>query len=233
MTSTRYSLVVLLFFIPYVMLQPVATVLMRKIGPNVFLSATTLIWGMVTIASGFVRQWWQLIPLRIALGTCEAGFFPGMMSASRDRDVCRRTDDFAGCAYLLSCWYPRYALQKRNAAFYLIGTMASAFSGILAFGFSQLGGIGSGPGWWSAHQESKDEHTVSPEGIAAWRWIFIMQGVLTCCLAIVSYVVIVGFPESLGEVCGLSFLTPREAAFVVARIDRDRRDAAPEEYDLS
>jgi MFS family permease len=76
-----------------------------------------------------------MVGLRIILGLLEAGFFPG-------------------CAYLLSCWYPRYQLQKRNAVFYLIGSMASALSGILAYGLMQLNGTA---------------------GLNGWRWIFIVS----------------------------------------------------------
>jgi MFS family permease len=76
-----------------------------------------------------------MMGLRVILGTLEAGFFPS-------------------CAYLLSTWYPRYELQKRNAAFYLIGSTASAFAGILAYGLMQMAGI---------------------QGLAGWRWIFIVS----------------------------------------------------------
>lgn len=76
MTGPRYSVVVLLFFVPYVLFQPLATVILRKIGPRTFLAITTLLWGMASIASGFVKTWAELIPLRLILGTCEAGFFP-------------------------------------------------------------------------------------------------------------------------------------------------------------
>lgn len=74
--DTRYSIVVLLFFVPYVLFQPVATVVLRKIGPRTFLSVATLLWGLTTISSGFVKKWSDLIPLRLILGFCEAGFFP-------------------------------------------------------------------------------------------------------------------------------------------------------------
>jgi MFS family permease len=73
--------------------------------------------------------------LRVILGGLEAGFYPG-------------------CVYLLSTWYPRFELQKRNAVFYLIGSMASAFAGILAYGLMQLNGRC---------------------GLSGWRWIFIVS----------------------------------------------------------
>lgn len=155
LTGPRYSIIVLLFFITYVALQPPATVVLRKLGPRIFLPVITLLWGATMVCFGFVKTWEQLIPLRLVLGIFEAGFFPG-------------------CAYLLSCWYPRYELQKRNAVFYLIGSMASAFSGILAYGFSQMNGLGSGAGLGQHYGPTKLDptHPVGEEtGVAGWRWI--------------------------------------------------------------
>ncbi|EXJ75775.1 uncharacterized protein A1O5_00282 [Cladophialophora psammophila CBS 110553] len=200
--GNRYSIMVLVFFITYVLLQPPATVVLRKIGPRKFLPTITLLWGVTMLSAGFVKTWTELTGLRVILGVFEAGFFPG-------------------CAYLLSCWYPRYELQKRNAVFYLIGSMASAFAGILAYGFSQLKNHGSGPKWWG----------ILP-GIAGWRWIFILQGVLTCILAIGSYFLIVDFPEKATDTFGFKFLNQKEVDFVVARIEKDRHDAIPEEFRL-
>jgi MFS family permease len=72
----RYSIIVLIFFISYVALQPPATVVLRKLGPRKFLPTITILWGATMICFGFVRQWYELIPLRIVLGIFEAGFFP-------------------------------------------------------------------------------------------------------------------------------------------------------------
>ena len=47
----RYSVITLVFFIPYVFFQPPATVLLRKIGPRVFLPAITFLWGCIMIVS--------------------------------------------------------------------------------------------------------------------------------------------------------------------------------------
>ena len=57
-------------------------------GPRIFLSAITILWGSVMIGMGFVKEWTQLAVLRLILGILEAGFFPS-------------------CVYLLSTWYPR------------------------------------------------------------------------------------------------------------------------------
>lgn len=84
----RYNIITLVFFITYVICQPPATILCRKIGPPTFLAAITLAWGAVMIGFGFVNTWTVMIGLRLVLGLFEAGFFPG-------------------CVYLLSTWYLR------------------------------------------------------------------------------------------------------------------------------
>lgn len=81
----RYSIITLVFFITYVILQPVATVVLRKVGPRIFLPVITVAWGIVMIGFGFVKDWKDMIGLRLVLGVLEAGFFPG-------------------AAYVLSCW---------------------------------------------------------------------------------------------------------------------------------
>lgn len=57
----RYSIIVLVFFITYVLLQPVATVVLRKVGPRIFLPAITILWGMVMICFGFVKNWTEMV----------------------------------------------------------------------------------------------------------------------------------------------------------------------------
>ena len=73
--------------------------------------------------------------------TSQAGYFPGVV-------------------YLLSTWYTRYEVGKRYAAFYLIGCVAAAFGGILAFGLMQMEGVA---------------------GYGGWRWIFIIEGIVRKC----------------------------------------------------
>lgn len=92
--ANRYSIIVLVFFIPYVLCQPPATVILRKIGPRTFLPTITLLWGLVMIGMAFVKHWTQLIPLRILLGVFEAGFFPGVRMPKHylgESDLCSGT----------------------------------------------------------------------------------------------------------------------------------------------
>lgn len=142
------------------------------------------------IGMGFVKKWQQLTALRAVLGLFEAGFFPT-------------------CVYLLSTWYTRYEVGRRYSVFYIIGCVASALSGILAYGLMQLDGR---------------------EGLTGWRWIFIIQGTITCALGIAGYWLLVDFPDSNRK--SWSFLSLRERQWVVSRVDKDRGDAKVEAFQL-
>ncbi|OGE47299.1 hypothetical protein PENARI_c051G11455 [Penicillium arizonense] len=151
----RYSIVLLVLFIPYISLQPLASAVIRYIGPRIFISVTVMTWGACLIGFAYSPNWQTLSGLRAVLGALEAGFFPGTV-------------------YLLSCWYSRYEVHRRYSWFYLIGCGASAFSGILAFGFSQMKPL---------------------QGLNGWQWIFVMEGVLTFIIGIFCIVFVVDFPD--------------------------------------
>lgn len=67
------SLVSLIFFISYTAMQPPATLLTRKIGPRIFLSSITFLWGIVMLGMGFIESWTSLLALRFVIGIFEAG----------------------------------------------------------------------------------------------------------------------------------------------------------------
>ena len=49
----RYSTIALIFFPTYVILQPVATVVLRKLGPRIFLPSITVLWGATSSSPVF------------------------------------------------------------------------------------------------------------------------------------------------------------------------------------
>ncbi|KAG2141396.1 MFS general substrate transporter [Suillus bovinus] len=108
---------------------------------------------------------------------------------------------FPGVVYYLTFWYPRYKLQYRIGLFFGAATVAGAFSGLLAFGIGYMGGI---------------------EGLEAWSWIFLIEGLATIAIAIISVFVLVDFPETA------KFLTPEERAFVLWRKKYDNSSVGEE-----
>jgi MFS family permease len=49
--NNAYTIVSLVFFIPYALFQPPATVLIRKLGPRRFLASIVFLWGALMIVS--------------------------------------------------------------------------------------------------------------------------------------------------------------------------------------
>ncbi|KAE8345038.1 hypothetical protein BDV24DRAFT_171001 [Aspergillus arachidicola] len=184
----RYSIIILIFFVPYVLLQPPMTVVTRKVGPRIFLGTIILSWGGILVGMGFSKNWKAMTVCRALLGALEAGFFPG-------------------CVYLLSSWYVRYDVQKRFSFFYLFGCVASALAGALAYGLMQMDGI---------------------HGISGWSWIFIMEGVITGLIGILTLLFLVDFPDRAHK--SWKFLSEKECAFIMRRINRDRSDGDAEPF---
>ncbi|KAL2268368.1 hypothetical protein VTJ83DRAFT_3214 [Remersonia thermophila] len=191
LTGNRYSIITLVFFITYVLFQPPSTVICRKVGPRIHLAMITILWGGVMIGMGFVKTWEQMTAMRLLLGVLEAGFFPSSV-------------------YLLSTWYTRYEVGKRNSVFYLVGCVASAFSGILAYGIMQMKGL---------------------RGLNGWCWIFIIEGIITILLGIAGYWLLVDFPDSKRK--EWSFLGSREKEWICARVNADRGDVTPQKFSLA
>lgn len=69
------------------------------------------------------------------------------------------------------------------------------------------------------------------ENLTGWRWIFIIEGVITCALAIGSYWLLVDFPDSKRK--SWNFLGQRERDWIVARIQRDRGDSVVPPFNLA
>jgi MFS family permease len=126
--NNRYTIIVLVFFPFYIMFNPVATVCARKLGPRPFLAAITLAFGLVVLGMGYSRSWTTMIALRILLGVFESCFFPSAI-------------------FLVSMWYIRREVAKRNAFFYLVGNSVGGFGGVLAYGLMQMEGVQGHAGW--------------------------------------------------------------------------------------
>ncbi|KIW74783.1 hypothetical protein Z517_11553 [Fonsecaea pedrosoi CBS 271.37] len=116
---------------------------------------------------------------------------------------------FPGCLYLLSTWYTRFESARRYSIFYLIGSCASGCSGILAYGLMQADGAG---------------------GLQGWRWIFILEGLITVTLAMIAVVMMVKFPDEEMTKPSPKFLTKEELNFVTARLNADRADVSLEPF---
>ncbi|KAH0371388.1 MFS general substrate transporter, partial [Aureobasidium melanogenum] len=108
---------------------------------------------------------------------------------------------FPGCFYLLSSWYLRTEAQRRYSFFFSSTTLAGAFAGLLAAAISKMDGIA---------------------GYRGWRWIFILEGILTCVVSAAFFFVLPDFPEDS------KWLSEDERAFVVNRLRAEQGASAVE-----
>ncbi|KUJ15489.1 MFS general substrate transporter [Mollisia scopiformis] len=108
---------------------------------------------------------------------------------------------FPGCFYLIGMWYKRSEAQRRYSFFFSSTTLAGAFGGLLASAIGKMNGL---------------------RGYNGWRWIFILEGVLTCVVAILFFFVLPSFPEDA------KWLTPEERSYVKARLQADQGRSAAE-----
>lgn len=68
------------------------------------------------------------------------------------------------------------------------------------------------------------------ENLTGWRWIFIIEGVMTCALGVAGYWLLVDFPDSNRK--SWSFLGVREREWIISRINRDRGDSQVPPFNL-
>lgn len=91
-------------------------------------------------------------------------------------------------------WYRRSEAQKRFSFFFSSTTLAGAFGGALAYGISQMSG---------------------DRGYSGWRWVFIIEGCITCVAAFILFFCMPDFPEDV------KWLTDEEREFVRAKLAKD------------
>lgn len=81
---------------------------------------------------------------------------------------------FPALVFIIQTWYKRSEVQKRLAAFYLISIVLGGFAAILAYGFQLLKGKG---------------------GLNGWQWIFLLEGIITVVLGILTWIFVPDFPS--------------------------------------
>lgn len=111
MKGNDYNVALLVFFIPYILLEVPSNLILKNLDPPKWLSGMMFICGILAMCMGFVKTKQQLIAMRILLGVFESGYYPG-------------------CLYLMSMYYKRDELLKRYTAFYCSTHIAGSFGGV-------------------------------------------------------------------------------------------------------
>ncbi len=102
---------------------------------------------------------------------------------------------FPGCLFFLSSWYTRKELGFRTAVLYSGSLLSGAFSGLISAGITK--------------------NLDGARGLRAWRWLFIIEGVITIAIAFVAYLWLPNFPRTT------TWLTENERQLATWRLDED------------
>jgi len=102
---------------------------------------------------------------------------------------------FPGCLFYLSAWYTRKELGLRTAVLYSGSLISGAFGGLITAGItSNMDGT---------------------QGLRAWRWVFILEGIITVAIAATAFFILPNFPRTT------SWLTEEERQLAVYRLQED------------
>lgn len=149
----------------------------KRFGANNVLALALISWSVVTLGTGFIRNYGQAILVRLLLGAAEAGLVPAL-------------------SFVQSTIWDRKSQAKRVSLLYMSICLSGAFGGLIAYGIQTTG----------------ERH-----GLAAWRWLFIVEGVVSIGVCIIMWFTL---PRSAERAW---FLNEEERALMRARKARDAR----------
>ena len=166
-----------------------SNVALRLTSPRLWLPTLTLVWGIVATLLGVTQNLSGFFAARFFLGVAESGLFPGVV-------------------FYLSMWYKREEQHFRISLFFSAASLAGAFGGILAYvrpprkfvvllligifqGIAKMKGVG---------------------GLNGWRWIFILEGIVTVLVSLISYFFVVNYPSTAKNI------TEKERDAILARL---------------
>lgn len=110
---------------------------------------------------------------------------------------------FGSALYYLSMWYTRKELAFRNSVLYSGSLISSAVSGLIGLGIL--------------------EGMENVKGIAAWRWLFIIEGVITVASVPFAYFILPDKPSNT------KFLSQQEKDMVMWKLTREVGQADTDE----
>lgn len=101
---------------------------------------------------------------------------------------------YPGALYMLSIFYDRHEIAVRISILFTANICGTAFAGLIAIGVFQMSGIA---------------------GLAGWRWLFILQGIITFVVSVASAFILPNEPHNTW------WLTAEEKALAYSRIAED------------
>ncbi|BGO88676.1 hypothetical protein NBRC10512v2_000621 [Rhodotorula toruloides] len=152
--DVRYSIALMCFYITYIVLSIPGTLFAKQFLPSTTIACGALVWSIATTCQAATHNPAALYVCRLFIGVGEAFFGQAM-------------------ALYLSFWYTKQELAKRIGLFIAAGSLAGAFSGLIAAGVSKIN-----------------------SSIDNWRILFLVEGLPSLLLAIIVFFFLPSRPDS-------------------------------------
>lgn len=174
--GNQFSLLLILFYIPYGLMNIPFTLLAKRFNPSIVIPSIMIIWGSMAMCAAATKDFGGILATRILMGCVEAAFLP--------------------CAILYcSVFYTRHELSFRISIFGMMGFIAGAISGLIAFSVFQ---------WHKA--------------LSGWRYLFLIEGAMTVGVGFLLFFIL---PRSVEK---SRWFTPEEKALARRRMEEDSQD---------
>ncbi|KAF9012461.1 major facilitator superfamily domain-containing protein [Cyathus striatus] len=153
------------------------------------------------------RTWLTICVVGWGTAQLGMGFVPtwGYLSLCRALLGVFEAGFFPALVFIITTWYKRHEVQKRQVFNFwyalLINIFFQRLRRILAYALTGLKGKG---------------------GINGWAWIFIIEGIITITLGVLTWLFVPDFPDKN------RFLTEEQTKMILDRVEADRGDAIPD-----
>ncbi|KAF2811329.1 MFS general substrate transporter [Mytilinidion resinicola] len=176
LVGNQFSLLLILFYVPYGLMNVPFTLLSKRFNPAVVIPSVMSIWGIMAMASAGTKNFGGILACRILMGCVESAFLP--------------------CAiFYCSLFYTRRELSFRVSIFGMMGFIAGAISGLIAFSVFQ---------WHRA--------------LNGWQYLFIIEGALTVGIGLLLFLIL---PHSVQK---SRWFSEEEKCVSIARLAQDSQD---------
>ena len=129
LSATQFGFAGGMFYVGYVSLELPSNLALRRFGARRWLARIMVSWGLAAAATSLATGPTSFYGLRMLVGACEAGFYPGVI-------------------YYLSTWFPASVRARTFGWFILSNPLSSVVSGPLSTALLQrMDGILGHSGW--------------------------------------------------------------------------------------
>ncbi|EGO00930.1 hypothetical protein SERLA73DRAFT_50208 [Serpula lacrymans var. lacrymans S7.3] len=199
LTDVQYDTVVAILYASYCPAQIPSNIVSNSVMPTLYIGTCVVLWGLTSAMTGITKNFAGIMACRVFIGLPEAAFYPG-------------------CMYLLSSWYTRKARHLKRLShgisfLRLILFQELAFrSAILYAGLMVSNAFGSATAGILGNMQGA-------MGIAAWRWLFYIEGAITMFVGFLTMWLLPDYPHNT------RWLSPAERRLAQVRLAEDAGEA--------